>query len=524
MLDKVSRYVLHPFFMAAYPILFLLSVNAGQIPIQQAGRILPACLFVALILTLCFGSITKNLQRGGFLTSILLALFFSYGHTRNWLENNIRFLATPAFLYIIWATILITGIRAAYFIKDIGKVTVYLNVIVLLLLLQPLAAVGIYIYRYGIGLQEIYTVEEEKNAPEENAPDIYYLILDGHGRSDVLQELYDYNDSGFMNYLRQQGFYVAEQSRSNYAQTALSISSSLNLNYLKIEESDLQSTDRSLVSGLIKRSKLRTFLRKRGYQTVAFSTGYDVTTLDHFDIFFPAENVGGFNNFENLVFSTSAISALDPKIQEQWFTDPFRCDNHRSYVLNIFENLEKVPEIPGPKFVFAHIISPHPPFVFGSTENEQSITCFMSDGDNYLGEMKDYEKGYRDQVAYIDAMTQQVVQTILEKSTTPPVIIIQADHGSGMMLDWSSSENACLRERFSILNAYYIPGDGDNQLYETITPVNSFRVVLNEVFGTQMPLLEDKSYYSTWKNPYLLEDVTDRIEPSCKLKNPNLGR
>jgi hypothetical protein len=47
-----------------------------------------------------------------------------------------------------------------------------------------------------------------------------------------------------------------------------------------------------------------------------------------------------------------------------------------------------------------------------------------------------------------------------------------------------------------ILNAYYLPGHAD-QLYTSISPVNTFRVVLNSYFGTNFPLLEDVSYYSS---------------------------
>ena len=46
-----------------------------------------------------------------------------------------------------------------------------------------------------------------------------------------------------------------------------------------------------------------------------------------------------------------------------------------------------------------------------------------------------------------------------------------------------------------ILNAYYLPGyDGD--LYATISPVNSFRLVFNSYFGGEYDMLEDVSYYS----------------------------
>ena len=61
----------------------------------------------------------------------------------------------------------------------------------------------------------------------------------------------------------------------------------------------------------------------------------------------------------------------------------------------------------------------------------------------------------------------------------------------------------------SILNAYYFPGGRYEGLYQEISPVNSFRVVLNTFFGAKLPLLPDRSFFSTWTDPYRFIDVTD---------------
>jgi hypothetical protein len=102
------------------------------------------------------------------------------------------------------------------------------------------------------------------------------------------------------------------------------------------------------------------------------------------------------------------------------------------------------------------------------------------------------------------------------------VIVLQADHGPGMYLDWETQANTCLRERFSILNAYYLPKKysppGKNaagMLYLGITPVNTFRVVFDGYFGADLPRLPDRSYYSNWANPYEMNDVTGKFEKTC---------
>ena len=101
------------------------------------------------------------------------------------------------------------------------------------------------------------------------------------------------------------------------------------------------------------------------------------------------------------------------------------------------------------------------------------------------------------------------MQEILDKSR-PSIIILQADHGPGSLLNWESGAQTNVRERFSIFNAYYFPKPVD-VLYKEITPVNTFRIILNCFFGMKYQLLEEKCYYTTWERPYDFKDVTDRV-------------
>ncbi|MGQ9684246.1 MAG: hypothetical protein ACUVX9_17080 [Anaerolineae bacterium] len=61
----------------------------------------------------------------------------------------------------------------------------------------------------------------------------------------------------------------------------------------------------------------------------------------------------------------------------------------------------------------------------------------------------------------------------------------------------------------SILNAYHLPGGVDAALYDTISPVNSFRLILSSYFAADYALLEDRSYFSLWDRPYDFIEVPD---------------
>ena len=140
----------------------------------------------------------------------------------------------------------------------------------------------------------------------------------------------------------------------------------------------------------------------------------------------------------------------------------------RRGILYSLDYIKKVPDIDvgAPKFVFWHIICPHAPFVFGPN-GEEVDPVNWTNSEFYLG-----------QYIFITAEIEKVVDALLEKSAIPPIIIIQSDTGFGRNWD-------------KIFNAYYLPGDGKDQLYDNISPVNSFRMIFNYYFGENYELLED---------------------------------
>ena len=122
---------------------------------------------------------------------------------------------------------------------------------------------------------------------------------------------------------------------------------------------------------------------------------------------------------------------------------------------------------------------------------------------------QEYMQGYRNQVRYLNEKLKMVVDSIRGGSDRPPVIIIQGDHGPGSRLSLDSLEDTNARKRFSILNAYHLPAGGEEDLYDSISPVNTFRVVFNHYFGTNYPLLADRSFYAPFLRPYEFVSVPE---------------
>lgn len=512
-----KRFAVHPILFAIYPVIFLLSVNAGQIDPQQSVRPLFVSLLAACLLMLVFSLAIKDIAKGSLLATLFLGVFYTYGHAAGWIEGKTDFQTGRLILVTVYACIIIGCGFAIYKTQNPATPATYLNTAAIVLLIQPVFVLAQFYYKSGFSPEPVEPSAIEAPASSGETPDIYYIIVDAHGRSDVVRDIYGYDNSFFINSLKEKGFFVADQSHSNYVQTTLSLSSSLNYEYLNDLELNPESTDRGALKDLILHSKIRRFLEQSGYKTVAFSSGYSSTNFDDADIIIEYKPHKMFTDFEDLLLSTSLIRILDKETQNKWFVDPLQCDNRRGYILNIFENLKTIPKIPGKKFVFAHILSPHPPFIFDANGNPvERGGCRVNDGEYFTGTKEDYMLGYPEQMIYIDKLLEETVTEILNNSPTPPIIIIQGDHGSGMMLDWDSARKTCQRERTSILNAYYFPNGDYEDLYQGVSPVNTFRTVLNLYFGASLPLLEDRTYYSQWYSPYNFVDVTDRVNDACK--------
>lgn len=129
------------------------------------------------------------------------------------LESSIPSLSNYALLSAIWLGILLLGL----FFK----------------LIFPIYNIAIFQIQSG-GSVEIKhaspweeAVRLDAHSINNSLPDIYYIIVDGYGRSDLLKELFEYDNSTFLQFLSDRGFYVAEAAHSNYVQTSLSIASSL---------------------------------------------------------------------------------------------------------------------------------------------------------------------------------------------------------------------------------------------------------------------------------------------------------
>lgn len=530
-------YKSHPFFLTLYPILHTLANNPADASFSQALLPLAAVFILSAVTALISYFVYKCVDKTAVITSIFIFLFFSYGNFRSAIHS---YSGGAAGDNILLLSLLVIFLAAAFKIEDASKtaannINIIITAFAAVLIIFPITTIAGDKYGQYLETKDAEGIFEEAipdgiaaDLPiKDGLPDIYHILLDEYGRSDVLKELYKIDNSEFINYLKQKGFFVAENSRCNYCYTDLSLLSTFNMNYLDEMAAKLditESEDRSLaVKKLLWENAAFKTAKKAGYKTITFNTGElysSITTADkHYSPF-----AGTYYNsfYINMLINLTPL----PVILRAAGLNPFlffdAADNHRRVVMMPFEKIDEImtdAETNGPVFACLWIDSPHPPFVFDEKGNPIAA---MKKGaaaiDRWAIESEedriDYINNYSRQLDFITQKTIALIDKIIKNSKRPPVIILQSDHGPASRFEFETipSDSLTFKERFSILNAYYLGGatTAENGLHPSITPVNTFRIIFNRYLGTNLKILKDKNFHCTWLKPYKFSDVTDK--------------
>lgn len=478
----------HPFLFGIYPVLALYSVNLSEVLLVNIQKAVITSLIVTLGVILIWLAILRSWAKAALLSTVTLLFFFTYGHVYDLVGEVVR----HRYFIAVWVLAYFVSLFFTLRVKNLFTVTQSLNWFSLILV--GLAGIQILVPVIRSSLAK----PAFENAPptasltaESEDRDVYYILVDALSRQDVLAERYEVDASEFISQLEGLGFYIPNCTQSNYDKTVVSMVSTLNMNYLETLGFSYESESPDMAP-YIRHSATRARFESMGYDTVTFKSIHPsvaVTDSTYYYDYFKSEeeNVDLASlNFQYLFLRTTAVLPLISWLESkpEIVVSPFWANwipvgnalesrEYRQYQQNVFalETLETLPDLPGKLFVYAHLFVTHQPFVF------------YPDG-RFHPFLKQDDQAYADQVLYVETRLLEVVKTILEKSEKPPIIIIQGDH---------SYPNGI--ERVRIFNAYYLPDGEDKNLYETITPVNTFRVVFNTYFGGQYELLPDKSWY-----------------------------
>jgi len=177
---------------------------------------------------------------------------------------------------------------------------------------------------------------------------------------------------------------------------------------------------------------------------------------------------------------------------------------HAASALFGFKELAKLRDDPGPKYVFAHILLPHPPYVFRED-----------------GTFDPKKATFRSQLTFTNESIKRFLEPLLAlPEDERPIIILQADEGPYPQrlfddengFEWDQATDEEFVTKFGILDAWLMPGpEGEAPLPAGMTNVNTYPELFRRYFGADIENAPDTIYASTKDEPFKMTDDTERI-------------
>ncbi len=501
---------IHPVLFGVYPVLFLWSQNLGEVSAGDTSDVLGATFLAAgavmLLAWLAFGDRARG------------ALFVTPGILAFLLYNHVARIGVPVeiergAIVALLAIALVLALKLPD--RWLGRADTGLRILALALIVTTLATILPAVVEKETTPQAV--VAAGKTLPSTTTAqkrDVYWLVFDRYGSDRAFQIGYD-TKNPLTPWLKAHGFDVLADSHANYVGTAQSLSTTANLTPLAQLTKGVSVTSNSYlpIYGHLQGSLAVRQFQALGYRYLHLGSWWNPTRYDSAaDRNF---NADGVSDFTSAVVESSIVPVLSkafiPKALPP--TEPAKHLKHNTYAL---DKLDQLPIESGPKFVWAHILLPHPPYIFDAAGNyiQSPQHAGISDTEAWKG-----------QLAYTNKRLEAFLEQLLSKpEAEQPIIVLQADEGpwpdaytrDKVGFNWATASADQLEMKFGILNAWYVPGGTQGLgLRQDQTAINTFPTLFDKYFGLDYPKLPDTVYAATWARPYSSIDVTDRL-PSLK--------
>ena len=427
----------------------------------------------------------RTISIASLMTIACLLPFYYTGDLKSWLSVKFShsFLPSYSFLLSVFVVILLVLFIILRKKRTVtGKLFLFINTALLLFIAADAVTI------FFTSTKNKYTVAGKNELSYRECdscfkPDIYYIIFDAYASSKQLKNEYGYSNEAIEDYLHNKGFYIANNSKSNYNYTAFSIGSTLNMNYITNVDTINKTTDRTYLQALklVYKNNIVAFLQDQNY-TVHNHSLFDIdscpTTIKHVDFWGIRELFDQYNLFFKLYADAGyhLPSRIKNLFNNKFFVNSpeLRKDLSDTVFRHLLQSIKM--KVNHPKFVYAHFLDPHPPYFFDSTRKR-------------LPKTSDAAEGYIHQVAYSNRLIKQIVDSIIAISERPAIIILQGDHGI------TFKEPFYPPNKFPNLNAIFFSNKDYRLLTDSITNVNTFRIVLNTFFEQNLRLLPGNYYH-----------------------------
>jgi hypothetical protein len=471
-----------PLLVAAYPILFLYGHNAANLTLGSLVMPLSLSLLAAALAYGLFYLFQRKAASASLSAVAFLLLYYFYGSIYHLLIQPDKF---PVYHFILLPLVIALAFYAGYFISKIKAVPASVVQKILLFASAFLVAYNVVI---------ILPVEWQRVRPKPAAdpvasaakvvdlnkkyPDIYYVILDEYERFDIMHTYWHNDDvDQFAAFLKQDHFFVVTKTRTATINTQIELASRLNLQQYN------EKTDVKVTLAALDNNKVMQVVKSYGYTTAALDMSFPNITADYHINYDPQQVAGmAVDEFRQTFLDDTMFNAFLGYFQDADLSEI----KQRDLLLYTLNQTADLSTLKSPKFVFAHVLLPHMPFIFDKNGN------LNPPQDNY-----DWHY-YLGQYQYTTKLAEQLITKLLANAdpNNPPVIIIQSDHGARNMQRKSKDnilmdgylENYPIDYAYDNFNVMYLPGIDPATLSDSMPPIDSMVLVLNHYLNAGVSL------------------------------------
>jgi len=266
-----------PLFLFLLPVFFVLHGFIENFHYALAKESLLLCLTyigVSLLFTCAFWLIIRNIYKAAIVAFFVMAFNFFFGGAHDFLNQYLAGTLIVKYTFIIPFTLIVIILSTIYLrktSKPFSRIGLFLNSLLLVLI-----AIDTTTLLFKICRSKPVHVADLTNQymPSDSyaTPDIYLIIADEYAGQTTLNEIFAFNNSAFENDLKQRGFHIVSNTRSNYNGTVYSMASLFSMDYIhNLQQNIVNHKDMFSCRALIKKNNLLYLLKSHGYKTYNYS-------------------------------------------------------------------------------------------------------------------------------------------------------------------------------------------------------------------------------------------------------------
>lgn len=491
MLSKLKHYSLYLILLPVFFVLHGCLENYGFVGASNLAILgityITGSLIVAALCWLYF----HNLAKAALVAFFVMSFYFFFGALHDFLKVHVHHFFS-SYSVLISAFIILLTILAVYLkktSKSFKPFTAFLNILFLIYILFDTVRLVSMAMHPDTNNLSVYSFARENtlvNCATCAKPDIYFLLMDEYASSASLAQWYNYKND-LDSFLLQKKFSIQAHSRSNYNFTPFSMSSILNMSYIQ----GIKNTKAVDISDY---SKCELLIRDNEVIKLLGAAGYDIVNYSIFNLAgHPAMAKQDFLPLNTRLITERTLFAnirkdLGWKLAAwypfKWFwgKDILSTNKNNQRFIDLVKKSTAAKNT-RPRFIYAHLYMPHSPFYYDKYGRLKDPATIIRE------KRAPPVSSYLEYLTYANSRIREMITTI-QQQNPQAVIILMGDHG----VRFPSRETFPLR-LFQNLNAVYYPDNDYKLLYDSISGVNQFRVVLNKLFKQNLPLLPDSSIY-----------------------------